>query len=220
MTIPQPKQFHRLKVLIADDILETRRGTRLMLAIHPGVEVVAIAHNGQQAVELAQQRQPDIAIMDINMPELNGIAAMQQIKQNLPQTVFIIVSSDEDAITKKAAAEAGALEYLQKPFTYEELDTALKRAARSWMARKQRAAQAAQPSPITPPDRAALTRLAHEYAQARRSDAEAVAVYERLALYPDCELRWLMTLAMSYVLRQEWGKLKLLAEILEHRRPS
>ena len=220
MTTPQSKQYYRLRVLIADDAREARRGTRMMLAIHPGVEVIAIAQNGQQAVELAQQHRPDIAIMDINMPELDGISAMQRIGQALPQTIFVIISAEEDPRIKRAAAEAGALEFLPKPFTYEELDTALRRAARAWMARRQRAAQAARPKSPAPPDRETLTRLAQEYAQARRSDTQARIVYEQLAEFPNCELRWLMTLAMTYVLRQEWGKLRALAEKLERTKSS
>lgn len=215
MTTPPPKQYYRLRVLIADDAREARRGTRMMLAMHPGVEVIAIAQTGQQAVEMAQQHHPDIAIMDINMPELDGLSAIRRIKQSEPGTIFIVISGEEDRYIKQTAAEAGALDFLPKPFTYEELDTALRRAARAWMAKRKRAVQDAQPMRTTPPDRDTLTRLAQEYAQARRSDTVALHVYERLANFPDCELRWLMTLAMSYVIRQEWGKLRALAEKLE-----
>ncbi|RLD05966.1 MAG: hypothetical protein DRI56_08700, partial [Chloroflexota bacterium] len=59
----------KLRVLIADDVLETRRATRLMLAENPLVEIVAIAHDGKEAIELAQKHRPDIALLDINMPE-------------------------------------------------------------------------------------------------------------------------------------------------------
>jgi YesN/AraC family two-component response regulator len=215
MTTPPPKQYYRLRVLIADDAREARRGTRMMLAMHPGVEVIAIAQTGKQAVELAQQHHPDIAIMDINMPELDGISAMRQIGQSESQMTFIIISGEDDRKTKQDAAEAGAIDFLPKPFTYDELDIALKRAARAWMAKRQRAMQAAQPSRVAPPDRETLTRLAQEYSQARRSDTQALAVYEQLSEFPDCELRWLMTLAMTYVIRQDWAKLKELAEKLE-----
>jgi YesN/AraC family two-component response regulator len=215
MATPPPKQYYRLRVLIADDAREARRGTRMMLAMHPGVEVIAIAQTGLQAVELAQQHRPDIAIMDINMPEMDGISAMRRIRQLQPQTIFIIISGEDERYIKQAAADAGALDFLPKPFTYEELDTAIRRAARAWMAKRQRAAQAAQPARAAPPDRDALTRMAQEYAQARRSDTQALSVYERLANFPDCELRWLMTLAMTYVIRQDWGKLKTLADKLE-----
>lgn len=215
MTTPPPKQYYRLRVLIADDAREARRGTRMMLAMHPGVEVIAIAQTGKQAVDLAQLHHPDIAIMDINMPEMDGISAMRQISQSQTQTTFIIISGEDDRRIKQAAAEAGAVDFLPKPFTYEELDTALRRAARAWMAKRQRAVQAAQPTRPAPPDRETLSRMAQEFSQARRSDTQALAVYERLTEFPDCELRWMMTLAMTYVIRQDWAKLKALAEKLE-----
>lgn len=215
MTNPANKQFYRLRLLIADDVREARRGTRLMLSMHPGVEVVAIAQNGQQAIDLALQHKPDIVIMDINMPEMDGITAMLRIRQSLPETIFIIISGEDDAKTKRAAADAGALDFLQKPFLFEDLDTSLRRAARAWLAHRQRAAQAAQAPKTTPPDRETLLRLAQEFSLARRTDEKAVAVYERLLAFPNCELRWVMTLAMAYVIRQDWSKLKLLAEKLE-----
>lgn len=215
MTTPPPKQNYRLRVLIADDARETRRGTRMLLAMHPGVEVTAIAHTGQQAVELAQLHHPDIAIMDINMPELDGISAIRRISEKETQTVFIVVSAEDDRTSQQAAIEAGASDFLPKPFTYEELDTALKRAGREWLAKRQRVEPAAQPAILIPSDYETLTKLAQEYSHARRSDAEALAVYERLSEFPDCELRWLMTLAMVYVIRKEWGKLKALATRLE-----
>ena len=65
----------KLRVLIADDIQETRRNTRLMLSMIEYVEVVAIASNGLQAVEMTKQQQPDIVVLDINMPEMNGLQA-------------------------------------------------------------------------------------------------------------------------------------------------
>jgi YesN/AraC family two-component response regulator len=187
----------------------------MMLAMHPGVEVIAIAQNGLQAVELARQHQPDIAIMDINMPELDGISAMLRIGQAQPNTVFIIISGEDDRRIKQAVADAGALDFLSKPFTYEELDTALRRAARAWMAKRQRAVQTAAPQPQAAADRESLVRQAQEFSQARRTDDQAVAVYERLAAMPNCEPRWYMTLAISYVIRQEWGKLRELADRLD-----
>jgi YesN/AraC family two-component response regulator len=216
MVTPPPKQYYRLKVLIADDILEARRGTRLMLAMHPGVEVIAIAQNGQQAVELAIKHQPDIVLMDLNMPEMDGIAAMQQIRQARPEIIFIVISGEDDAKIKKAAIDAGALDFLQKPFMFDDLDMSLRRAARAWLARRQRAEQASRAPRTTPPDRETLVRLAQECSLARRTDDRAVAIYERLVSFPNCEPRWVMTLAMAYVIRQDWGKLKILAEKLEH----
>lgn len=226
-TPPAPaKQYYRLRVMIADDAREARRGTRLMLAMHPGVEVVAIAQDGRQAVELAALNKPDIAIMDINMPEMDGITAMQHIRQAVPEVVFIVISGEVDNETIQAATNAGAAMYLLKPFTYEDLDDALRRCARIWLKNRQRAAApetsaspAAKPAtPLSLQEKENLNRLAQEYAQARRTDDTAIAVYEKLASDPNCETRWLVTLAMVYVIRQQWGKLKLLAEHMAARK--
>lgn len=216
-TQPNPlfrKRYYRLKVLIADDSIEARRGTRLMLSVHPGVEVVALAQNGKQAVEMAGTYKPDIAIMDINMPEQDGISAMRAIREVLPDILIVVISAEKDSQTMQQAIEAGANEYLIKPFTYEDLDQAIRQCAKTWFSRRQ---QPPQPHHAPDPDTLTLKHLAHVYAQARRSDDAALFVFERLAADADCEARWLMTLGMMYIVRQQWGKLKDLAERLEQR---
>ena len=75
MLQPNVPQKSKLRVLIADDIQETRRNTRLMLATIDDVEVVAIAANGVQAVQFAREHHPDIVLLDINMPEMDGLTA-------------------------------------------------------------------------------------------------------------------------------------------------
>ena len=77
MTQAESLPTRKLKVLIADDIQETRRNTRLMLSMISDVEVVAIASNGLQAVQMAKERNPDIVVLDINMPQMNGLAAFK-----------------------------------------------------------------------------------------------------------------------------------------------
>jgi two-component system chemotaxis response regulator CheY len=205
---------YRLKVLIADDNIEARRGTRLMLSIHPGVEVTAIAQNGRQAVEMAHTYPPDIVIMDINMPELDGLSAMHELRSFLPDALYIVMSAERESKMIGQAIEAGANEYLVKPFTYEDLDKAIRGCAQTWFARRMQSASAASRADA---DQQNLLRLAHVYSQARRTDSAALDVFERLATQPDCELRWLLTLAMIYVVRQQWGKLKHLAERMERR---
>src|SRR5689334_8354254 len=86
----------KLRVLIADDVQETRRNTRLMLATIDDVEVVAIAANGVQAVELAKEHHPDIVMLDINMPEMDGLSAYKRIAQIHPDTGCIIISAEKD----------------------------------------------------------------------------------------------------------------------------
>jgi YesN/AraC family two-component response regulator len=207
-TLPQEK----LRVLIADDVQETRRSTRLMLAVNPLVEVVAIAKNGEQAVELAKKHLPDIALMDINMPKMDGLTAIQHMSQFKPDMACIIISAEKASETLRNAMSIGAREYLIKPFTVEELNMAVHRVGKIVMEKRKRSAQVDR---VRREREAYLKRLAHEYAKTRRTDDQAVEVYEHLASNPKCELRWLMNLAMIYVIRKQWGKLKNLATRLE-----
>ena len=94
MTQTQVPPHRKLRVLIADDVQETRRNTRLMLATIDDVEVVAIAANGIQAVDLAKEHHPDILLLDINMPELDGLSAYRRIAQMYPDTGCIIISAE------------------------------------------------------------------------------------------------------------------------------
>jgi YesN/AraC family two-component response regulator len=200
--------------LIADDVQETRRNTRLMLATIDDVEVVAIASNGIQAVDLAKQHHPDILLLDINMPELDGLSAYRRIVQIYPDTGCIIISAEKDVTTLRTAISVGVQEYLVKPFTVDELEAAIVRVAPRVQQIRQKMAQAEQ---LRKRNEAYLAQLANEYAKTRRTDDKAVEVFERLAEYPNCETRWLQNLAMIYIVRQDWGKLKTLAAKVEQR---
>ena len=125
MSQAQKKSPYR--VLIADDVLETRRNTRLMLADNPMVDIVAIAHNGREAVELAKKHQPDIALLDINMPEMNGFEAFEEMHKIFPTMACVIISAEDDNQSFRSAMNVGAREYLVKPFTVYELNNAVKR---------------------------------------------------------------------------------------------
>lgn len=204
----------KLRVLIADDIQETRRNTRLMLATIDDVEVVAIAANGIQAVELAKEHHPDIVMLDINMPEMDGLSAYRRIAQIHPDTGCIIISAEKDTTTLRAAMSIGVQEYLIKPFTGDELETAIER-VRS-LVEKHRI-KLAQDTQMRKQREAYLVQLAAEYARTRRTDDKAVEVFEQLAQNPQCESRWLQNLAMIYIIRQDWSKLKFLATKVEQR---
>ena len=204
----------KLRVLIADDVQETRRNTRLMLATIDDVEVVAIASNGLQAVDLAKQHHPDILLLDINMPELDGLSAYKRIAQIYPDTGCIIISAEKDVTTLRTAISVGVQEYLVKPFTVDELEAAIVRVAPRVQQARLRLAQEEQ---LRKRNEAYLSQLASEYAKTRRTDGKAVEVFERLAEYPNCEMRWLQNLAMIYIVRQDWGKLKFLAAKVEQR---
>lgn len=204
----------KLRVLIADDVQETRRNTRLMLATIDDVEVVAIASNGVQAVELAKEHHPDIVMLDINMPEMDGLSAFRRIAQIHPDTGCIIISAEKDTTTLRTAMSIGVQEYLIKPFTGDELEVAIARVSERVAQTRQKIAQAEQ---LKRRNEAYLKQLASEYARTRRTDNQAVEVFEQLAENPQCEARWLQNLAMIYIVRQDWGKLKILATKVEQR---
>jgi YesN/AraC family two-component response regulator len=204
----------KLRVLIADDVQETRRNTRLMLATIDDVEVVAIAANGVQAVQLAEAHHPDILLLDINMPELDGLSAYRKIAQIYPDVGCIIISAEKDTTVLRTAMSIGVQEYLIKPYTIDELETAIGRVYKRVQETRQKLIQAEQ---LRRRNEAYLKQLASEYAKTRRTDDQAVEVFERLAENPQCEPRWLQNLAMIYVVRQMWGRLKILAEKVEER---
>jgi YesN/AraC family two-component response regulator len=203
-----------MRALIADDVQETRRNTRLMLATLDDLEVVAIASNGVQAVQLAREHRPDIVFLDINMPEMDGLTAYREILKIYPDTGCVIISAEKDTSTLRTAMSIGVQEYLIKPFTVEELETAVARVKERIGQTRIKLAQTAQ---LQKQREAYLVQLAVEYARSRRTDDKAIEVFEQLAENPKCEMRWLQNLAMIYIVRQRWDKLKALAEKVEQR---
>jgi DNA-binding NarL/FixJ family response regulator len=120
----------RIRVLIADDHLLVRAGIRALLEQHPDVEVVAEASNGREALKLIRKHKPNVVLMDIAMPELNGLEAIRQLSQESAETRSIILSmySDEEHVWQ--ALQAGAAGYLVKGGALAELELAIKAVAR------------------------------------------------------------------------------------------
>lgn len=117
----------KIRVLIVDDLPETRENVRKLLQFESDVEVIAQAGSGEQAVELAKEHTPDIILMDINMPGLDGIAASQAIVQNVPTAQIIIMSVQSEADYLRRSMLAGARDFLMKPFSGDELISAIRR---------------------------------------------------------------------------------------------
>lgn len=203
----------RLRVLIADDIQVTRRNTRLMLAMNPDVSVVAIAKDGKQAIEMARDTRPDIAIMDINMPKVDGLSAFEAMRKTNPNLACIVISGEKSSVMLRKAISVGAREYLIKPFTIDELNLAVKNVGQKIIETRKKEAQLER---VRQQREAYVKQLAMEYAKSRRSDDQAVAVFEHLAQNPNCKTRWLRILGMVYIIRQEWEKLYSLAKRLNH----
>jgi DNA-binding NarL/FixJ family response regulator len=110
-----------IRILIADDHLFYREGVRTLLKGVPDIEIVGDATNGGEAVARAAQLQPDIVLMDIKMPGLNGIEATRHILQHQPQIGVVVVTMFDDDETVFAVMRAGARGYLLKDADREEL---------------------------------------------------------------------------------------------------
>jgi len=116
----------KIKILIADDHPVVRAGLSAMLSRERDIEVVGEAENGNQAIEKANKLHPDIILMDLRMPEVDGIEAMRQIKTKSPQVKFIILTTfDNDEYIFKGI-EAGARAYLLKDAPRERLFKAIR----------------------------------------------------------------------------------------------
>jgi pilus assembly protein CpaE len=111
----------KIKVIIADDVAETREILEKALYFEKDIVVVAKAANGREAVQMCKQHQPDVVLMDINMPELDGIAATEAICAQIPGTQVIIMSVQSEQEYLRRAMLAGAREYLIKPPDTDEL---------------------------------------------------------------------------------------------------
>jgi two-component system response regulator NreC len=119
----------RIRVLIADDHTLLRDGIRALLADEPDIDVVGEAEDGRWAVERACKLRPDVVLMDIAMPLLNGLEATRQIKRDSPETHVLILTMHEDAEYVGRVLEAGAAGYVLKHAAGHELVAAIRAVA-------------------------------------------------------------------------------------------
>jgi DNA-binding NarL/FixJ family response regulator len=120
----------KIRVLLADDHIVVRQGLRALLAAEEDMEIVGEADNGRQAVQLAKQLLPDVAVVDIAMPVLNGLEATRQITQTVPGTKVLILSSYHDDDYVHQLTEAGATGYLVKQTAANDLLKGIREAHR------------------------------------------------------------------------------------------
>ena len=109
----------KLRVLVVDDLEANRQGVIALLEFEPDIEVILEAANGQEAVQLAGDEQPDVILMDVRMPVMDGVEATRQIKARWPQTKIIILTMYPS--NKAEALAAGADRFLLKGFTDQSL---------------------------------------------------------------------------------------------------
>jgi pilus assembly protein CpaE len=116
-----------ITIVIADDIVNTREDIKRLLFFEEDIKVVGEAGDGEEAVRVAEELQPDIVLMDINMPGLDGISATEIITERVPQTAVVIISIQGEQEYLRKAMAAGASDYLLKPFTSQELADTIRR---------------------------------------------------------------------------------------------
>src|SRR5215217_5116013 len=114
------------RLVIADDHALLRSGIRSMLHGEPGLEVVAEAADGQEALELCRRLVPDLVLMDVRMPRMDGLAATRAIKEEFPKTSVVMVTMQEDPDYLFEAVIAGAAGYVLKGATPEQLTDAVR----------------------------------------------------------------------------------------------
>lgn len=123
---PTPDSAECIRVLLADDHTILRAGLRMMLSVQPDIEIVGEASDGRQAITEAQRLQPDVILMDITMPELNGIEATRQVKKLLPETRVLVLTMHENEEYLFQVLRAGASGYILKEAADTELISAIR----------------------------------------------------------------------------------------------
>ena len=135
--LPNASTEQKIRLLLVDDIPETRENLRKLLFFESDVEVVGAATNGEEGVQMAMELQPDIVLMDINMPGMDGIAASELISQRSPFTQIIMMSVQGEADYLRRSMLAGAREFLIKPFSSDELVSSIRRVYQLGASRRQ-----------------------------------------------------------------------------------
>ena len=127
----------KIRLLIVDDIPETRENLRKLLFFESDIDVVGAATNGEEGIQMALELQPDIVLMDINMPGVDGITASERISQQVPLCQIVMMSVQGEADYLRRSMLAGAREFLIKPFSSDELVSSIRRVYQLGASRRQ-----------------------------------------------------------------------------------
>ena len=120
----------KIRILLADDHAVVRQGFKMILAAQPDMEIVGEAGNGREALELAGQLQPDVVVMDVAMPELNGIEATRRLADLSPRSRVLALSMHKDSVYVREILRAGARGYLLKDAISSDLLAAVRAVSR------------------------------------------------------------------------------------------
>lgn len=228
-----------IRLLIADDNAEFRRSAEMMVSLESDIKVVSLARDGQEAVEMARSQQPDVAVIDVHMPKVDGLTAIRALANVSPTTVCMAMSYDGEREVLRQAMAAGAREYLIKPFNTDEFLNAIRRVAihapeptKTGNLNKVKtgglaqlgtdplkpSANLAQTGTLAEGDRAReqeLIQLAVSFLKTGRTDNEAARVYSELVKLRNMDPNTLTRLAEIFLARRDWQTLRLICERLE-----
>ena len=205
-----------IRILIADDTAEFRKSVRMMLSLERELEIVAVARDGVEALELAHKLQPDLAIFDINMPRMDGLTAIRNVAKVSPNTVCMIMSSESERDQLRQAIAAGVREYLIKPFTLDEFISAVKRVSGQVMEARKRA-EATQVAELE--REKYLVQLTLNLLKHGRMDDDAAKVYAVYITRPNADPNVMARLAEIFCARREWRPLRIICERMERLSP-
>ncbi|HET7375392.1 MAG TPA: response regulator [Anaerolineae bacterium] len=131
----------KIRIIIVDDIPETRENVRKLLAFESDIEVVGVAGTGREGIQLAKELLPNVVLMDINMPDIDGITAVEGIMRESLNSQVIMMSVQSEADYLRRSMLAGARDFLTKPFTSDELISTIRRVHRMGQTRGPMVAQ-------------------------------------------------------------------------------
>ncbi len=143
---PMAVTTDKISILIVDDIADTRDNLTKLLGFEPDLDVVGSASSGQDAIALAKEKRPNVILMDINMPDMDGITATEIISNTVPESPIIMMSVQGEQDYLRRSMLAGAREFLVKPFSADELVNAIRHVHELEKVKRARYAQAAPAS--------------------------------------------------------------------------
>jgi DNA-binding NarL/FixJ family response regulator len=203
-----------IRLLIADDSTEFRNSIALMLKLEADLQVVAMARDGQETVDFGRQFQPDVAVVDVHMPKVDGITAIRQLAKLSPHTACMVISYEKEREVLREAMAAGARDYLIKPFSTDELINAIRRVATRAAEERTAAAAAQSVSPATESEQR-LTQLVVNHLKTWRTDDEAAALYHEMLARPEVDPQLLTHLAAVFLARRDWKTLRAICDRMD-----
>lgn len=141
-----------IRVMVVDDHPVVRDGLKLFLTVSPDLECVGEAGSGEEALQRCAEVQPDVILMDLNLPGMDGAEATKQVRQQYPQTQVIALTSIEDKGLVQKALQAGAISYLLKNISMDMLSSAIRSAVAGQSTLSPEATQALMQAAVQPPE--------------------------------------------------------------------